>query len=454
MRPARISLALTLLVLGVARADDWPQWLGPRRDGVWRESGLLDKFPKGGPKVLWRVPIGGGYAGPAVAGGKVYVTDRQLDVGQADPANPFTRTKSAGKERLLCLDAATGKELWKHEYPSRYTMSYPCGPRATPAVADGKVYSFGAMGDLFCLDTVTGKVVWSKDFKKDYDASVPVWGFSASPLVDGQQVICLVGQNPAVVAFDKDTGKELWRALEIASNEVGYCPPVIYTFGGKRQLVVWHPEAVAGLDLATGQVLWKHDWNIKANLTISMPRQVGDRLFVTSFYNGCKLLQIDGAGDKFSVKEVWKSNGRGERPNLTDKLHSIMSTPVIQGDNIYGVCSYGELRGLNLSDGKRLWSELTASGAGKEPERWANAFLVEQAGRFFLFNEKGELLIAKLSPKGYQEIDRAKLLDPTGQLAGGADSPRKIVWSHPAFANQAVFARNDKEIVAVSLAAW
>jgi outer membrane protein assembly factor BamB len=228
---------------------------------------------------------------------------------------------------------------------------------------------------------------------------------------------------------------------------------VIYTFGGKRHLVVWHPEAVAGLDPATGKELWRHDWAIKANLSISMPRQAGDKLFVTSFYNGCKLLQIDGAGDKFTVKQVWKSNGRGETPKQTDKLHSIMSTPAIQGDTIYGVCSYGELRGLNLSDGKRLWSELTASGAGKAPERWANAFLVEQAGRFILFNEKGELVIARLSPKGYEEIDRARLLDPTGQLAGGFSSPRKVVWSHPAFADKCCFARNDKEVVCVSLAA-
>ncbi|MFO0844129.1 MAG: PQQ-binding-like beta-propeller repeat protein [Gemmataceae bacterium] len=454
MRPARTSLAL-LLLLGAARADDWPQWMGPRRDAVWREGGLLDRFPKGGPKVLWRVNIGGGYAGPAVADGKVYVPDRLLDAGQADPANPFARTKSAGKERLLCLDAATGKEIWKHEYPSRYTMSYPCGPRATPAVSGGKVYHLGAMGDLYCLDAKKGKVVWSKDFKKDYDAGVPVWGFSASPLVDGQQLICLVGKDPVVVAFDKDTGKELWRALtlEQAKSEVGYCPPMIYTFGGRRHLVVWHPEAVVGLDPASGKELWRNEWEINANLSIPTPRQVGDRLFVTSFYNGCKLLQIEGAGDKFTASEVWQSHGRGERPGQTDKLHAIMSTPTVKDGHVYGVCSYGELRCLSLADGKRLWAELTASGAGKEPERWANAFLIEQGGRFFLFNEKGELIIANLTPKGYEEIGRAKLLEPTGQLAAGFSSPRKVVWSHPAFANKCCFARNDKEIVCVSLAA-
>jgi outer membrane protein assembly factor BamB len=152
------------------------------------------------------------------------------------------------------------------------------------------------------------------------------------------------------------------------------------------------------------------------------------------------------------VKELWRSNSRGEQPKQTDKLHSVMSTPVIEDGYIYGDCSYGELRCLSLKDGKRLWSDLTASGAGKEPVRWGNVFLIPNGDRYFLFNEKGDLIIARLSPKGYEEIDRAHLLDPTGQLAANYSGPRKIVWSHPAFAGKAVFARNDKEIVAVSLA--
>jgi outer membrane protein assembly factor BamB len=439
------------------RADDWPQWLGPQRDGVWREKGIVEKFPKGGPKVLWRTPIGGGYAGPAVAGGKVYVTDRVLAAGQKESDDPFARAKSVGKERVLCLDATSGKILWTHEYDCKYAMSYPAGPRATPIVSGGKVYTLGAMGDLFCLDTKKGKVVWSHNLMKDYKARVPVWGFSAHPLLDGDQLICLVGTNPTVVSFDKDTGKEKWRALSLENAEISYVPPMIYTFDGKRQLIIWHPESVNGLDPATGKTLWTHEWAIRYNLAISTPRQVGNKLFLTSFYNGCRMLEITGK-EEVHAKELYRSKAKGgkplgERSDQTDKLHSIMSTPVIQGDYIYGVDSYGELRCLTLGDGKRVWSELTATGAGKAPERWANAFLVPQGDRFFLFNEKGDLIIAKLSPKGYEEIDRAHILDPTGQLAGKFSSPRKIVWSHPAFANKAIFARNDKEIVAVSLAA-
>jgi outer membrane protein assembly factor BamB len=445
-------LLFTWLLLGTAtfvRGDDWPQWLGPQRDGVWREEGLLEKFPAGGPKVLWRAPLGGGYAGPAVAGGKVYVTDRILDPGQGDPNNPFQRTNSKGKERVLCLDSKSGAVLWTHEYPCRYTMAYPCGPRATPLVSNGKVYHLGAMGDLVCLDAATGKVGWARNLVKDYGAGVPVWGFSAHLLLEGNQLISLVSKDPVVVAFDKDTGKELWRALKLENAEIGYCPPTLCTFGGKRQLIIWHPEAVVALEPGTGKTLWSYDWNVRANLTIPTPRQVGDRLFLTAFYDGCRLLEIGPSGPR----EIYRSRGRGERPGQTDKLHAIMCTPFIKGDHIYGVCSYGELRCLRLDDGTRVWSELTASGAGKQPERWANAFLIAQGERFFLFNEKGDLIIARLSPKGYEPIDRANLLAPTGQLSGGFSSARKVVWSHPAFADRTVFARNDKEIVAVSLAA-
>jgi outer membrane protein assembly factor BamB len=447
---ARIALALTCLagLTAPAWADDWPQWLGTQRDGVWRETGILQKFPASGPKVLWRQKLGGGYAGPAVADGLVYVTDRALDAGQTDPSNPFLRAKSLGKERVVCLNAATGKIVWEDSIPCKYTISYPCGPRATPTVAGGKVYSLGAMGNLLCHDAKSGKRLWEKDLCKEYSASPPLWGYAAHPLVDGDNLICLAAKRPVVVALDRNTGKEKWRALELEGAEIGYCPPMIYTFGGRRQLIIWHPEAVNGLDPATGKLLWSHEWKVNANMTIPTPRKIGERLFVTGFYCGCQLLEV-GAD---SVKEVWRSHSRGEQPKQTDKLHSVMSTPVIHDGYIYGTCSYGELRCLSLADGKRIWSELTATGAGTEPVRWANAFLVPNGDRYFLFNEKGDLIIARLTPKGYQEIDRAHLLDPTGQLAASYSGPRKVVWSHPAFAVKTIFARNDREIVAVSLA--
>jgi outer membrane protein assembly factor BamB len=455
MRRAHFLLAfLASPLLAVpAAGDDWPQWLGPQRDGVWREKGVVEKFPQGGPKQRWRVEIGGGYAGPAVADGKVYVTDRVLARGAKDSADPFQRSNSDGEERVLCIDDSNGKVLWTHSYPCKYEISYPCGPRCTPVVKDGKVYTLGAMGDLYCLDAAKGTVVWSKKFTKDYGAPVPGWGFAASPLLDGDRLICLVGgKNSVVVAFDKNSGKELWKSLNLTGAQIGYAPPIIAEVGKTRQLIVWHPQAVNGLNPETGELYWSEKFQARSNLAISTPRLAGDKLLVTAFYNGSMLLQLDG--DKPAAKVVWKVGGRNESPEGTEGLHSIMCTPVVKDDHIYGVCSYGELRCLKLDTGERVWQDLRATGKKEKPsERWANAFIVPQGDRYFLFNEKGDLIIAKLTPKGYEEIDRANILEPTGQLGEAYGAARKVVWSHPAFANKSAYVRNDKEIVCVSLAA-
>ncbi len=205
-------------------ADDWPQWLGPHRDSVWREEGVVTEFPKDGLPVRWRVPVGGGYAGPAVADGLVYVSDFVKEAGEAFN-NPGKRADLKGKERVLCVKVSDGSEVWKHENDCTYKISYPAGPRATPTVADGKVYVLGAEGDLFCLDAKTGRELWSKNFKEDYRAETPIWGFAGHPLVEGNKVFCIVGGKDSVaVAFDKDTGKELWRSLS-ASAPVTQPPP-------------------------------------------------------------------------------------------------------------------------------------------------------------------------------------------------------------------------------------
>jgi outer membrane protein assembly factor BamB len=435
----------------MAQADDWPQWLGPRRDGVWRETGILKAFPKDGPQVRWRASIGGGYAGPAVAGDRVIVTDRVLAPGKQNSANPFDRSKSPSTERVLCLDDATGKILWTHKYDCSYEISYPAGPRATPIINAGNVYTLGAMGDLFCLDAGTGKVLWSKNFPKDYRARVPMWGFVGHPLIDGDKLICLVGGEGSVaVAFNKDTGKELWRAL--SAKEPGYCPPMLFEVGGRRQLIIWHPEAINSLDPETGQIYWSQKFDVKAGLTIPTPRLEGDRLFVSSFYNGSMMLKLDSQKPEATL--LWKGKSQSEQSRLTDGLHSIISTPFFEDGYIYGVCSYGQLRCLKADTGERLWETFQATTGGDE-ERWANAFLVAQDGRFFLFNERGDLIIARLTPKGYEELSRAHLLDPTNMMVQGQrpkDHPA-VLWSHPAFAHRSIYARNDKEIICVSLAA-
>lgn len=439
-------LALMVLPPGVG-ADDWAQWLGPDRNGVWRETGIVQKFPADGPPRRWRTAIGAGYSGPAVADGRVYVTDRMLAKGTNNPANPFQRGNIPGTERVVCLDASDGKVIWKHEYDCPYTVSYPAGPRTTPLVADGKVYTLGTEGQLFCFVASSGKIVWSRNLKKDYKIQAPLWGFSASPLLDGNRLICIVGGPGSVaVAFDKDDGKELWRAL--SAREPGYCPPMIFEAGGRRQLIIWHPDAINGLDPETGKTYWSEPFHVKSGLTIPTPRKLGDLLFVTSFYNGPMMLRLEQS--KPDATLLWKGKSNSER--RSDKLHAIMCTPFLENGHIYGVGSYGQLRCLKADTGERIWSSLKATGstgnARSRTDRWANAFIVKNHDRFFLWNEKGDLIIAKLSPEGYQEISRSHLLDPTNPMPG-----RDVVWSHPAFANKKIYVRNDKEIVCVDLAA-
>ena len=456
MRTA-FALVAFILTSAFASADDWNQWLGPNRDGQWREAGIVEKFPAGGPKRIWTMPCGPGYSGPAVANGKLYITDFAPNDGEKLPAGGFSKSRTVGKERLTCRDAATGREEWSVGHPVTYAVSYPGGPRVMPTVDGDRVYTLGAMGDLKCFESATGKAVWSKNLVKDYGANVPVWGFSSHPLIDGEKLIVLAGgsDDRLVVAFDKKTGEQIW-ASQSCGGDFGYCPPMIHTFGGKRQLIIWHSRAVVGLEPETGKRIWKVDFEVKAALTAPTPMKVGDDgLFITSFYNGSLFLKVDAT----SATTVWKSQAKGEKADQTTDLSSIMPTPIIDGEHAYGVCSYGQLRCIDVKSGTRVWEtmkatrgKLTPAKVAAEPEpgggeRWSNAFLTPHAGRCFLFNEQGDLIIAKLSPKGYEEIDRAHLLDPTNTMAG-----RKTVWVPPAFANKCAFVRNDVEVICVSLA--
>ncbi|HEY3862237.1 MAG TPA: PQQ-binding-like beta-propeller repeat protein [Verrucomicrobiae bacterium] len=437
-------MALVLALVPGLRADDWPQWLGPERDSVWRETGIVRSFSTNGAPLVWRTPIGSGYSGPAVAQGRVYVLDHQFAKASDKPANPFDRGSIPGVERILCLDAANGKLVWKHEYDCPYTVSYPAGPRTTPLVSDGKVFTLGAEGNLCCLDAAAGNVVWTRDFKADYGIKTPMWGFAGNPLLDGHKLICLAGgSNSTVVALDKDTGREIWRAL--SAKEPGYCSPVIFESGGCRQLIVWHPESVNSLDPETGKVYWSlpSAQPVRAGMTIPTPRKMGDLLFLTCFYNGSWMLRLDGS--KPAAATVWQSQRVSEKN--TDALHSTLSTPFLQDGYIYGVCSYGQLRCLKADTGERIWETFNATTPDGKEMRWANAFIVKNEDRFFLFNEKGDLIIANLTPKGYDEISRAHIIDPDNRDAG-----RLVVWSHPAFANRRIYARNDSEIVCMDLA--
>jgi outer membrane protein assembly factor BamB len=436
-------LAGLLLAMGLPRivADDWPHWLGPQRDGVWRERGIVEKFAEGGQPVRWRVAIGAGYSSPAVAAGRVFITDRPGSETRGNPSGAVQRTAESGRERVSCLEEKTGRVLWQHEYDCAYNISYPSGPRASPAVAGDRVYTLGAEGDLYCFDVATGRVVWSRSFKRDYGVETQTWGFNAAPLVDGDRIICLVGgEGHTVVAFDRANGRELWRALK--AREAGYAAPTIIEAGGRRQLIVWDSETLNGLDPTTGEVFWSEPFKTKMAHAIGTPRRSGDFLFISSFFDGSMLLRLDPKQPREEI--VWQIKGRSEtRP---EGLHSLMSMPIIEGGYIYGVCSFGQLRCLKLETGERVWETLAPTSADGKPARWMTAFLVKHEDRVFIYNETGDLIIARLSPAGYEEISRTHLLDPTN-MAGG----RPVHWCHPAFANRSVYVRNDKEIVCVDL---
>ncbi len=431
---------ILFLVCTGARGDDWPQWLGADRSSVWKETDIVESFPKEGPPIVWRNEIGPGYSGPVVAAGKVYLMDRgkpgSKNAGGQDPAS-----SSRSVERVCCLRESDGKLLWAYEYECPYAIAYPAGPRTSPLWSDDKLYTLGAEGKLCCLEAANGRLVWSKDFKSEFKIKSPMWGFAGHPLLDGNKLICLAGgERSTVVAFDKDTGKELWRGL--TAEEPGYSSPIIIEAGGRRQLIVWHPEAANSLDPETGDVYWSVPFKSNTGLSVATPRRLGDRLFFTTFYNGSLMLRLNP--DKPEVKEAWRSPRGNEQK--TTHLNAILCTPFLENGYVYGVCSYGQLRCLNADTGERVWETFEATTPGG-PVRWANAFIVKNGNRFFLWNEKGDLIIARLSPKGYEEVSRAHLLEPLNKDCG-----RPVVWSHPAFANRRFYARNDKEVICADLA--
>jgi outer membrane protein assembly factor BamB len=414
-----------------AAADDWPQWLGPKRDSVWRETGLLDAFPKEGPKILWTTKISGGFSGPAVANGKVYIPDY---VTKDDVAKEvYDRTNFKGEERLQCLDAKTGKAVWEYRYPCNYTVSYPGGPRCTPTVADGKVYFLGTEGDLTCLDANTGAKLWAKDFKKDYGAKTAIWGYASHPLVEGGKVFCVVGgEGSAAVAFDKDSGKEVWKSM--TADEQGYCAPTMIESGGKKQLLIWHATSINALDPETGKKYWTVPCEAAYKMSIMTPRGDGKHLFIGGEGGNGVLMELDGTMP--GAKEVWR--------NKKGALYPINMTPFVENGHMYGVDEKGSLRCVKLTTGEKVWDS-TDIFDGKA-QNAATAFIVKNGDRFFLFDEKGRLTIAKLTPEGYTEISKAQVITPTTKAFG-----RDVVWSHPAFADGCAFIRNDREIVCVSL---
>ena len=417
-------LTAFLCITTLVYAQEWTDWRGPNRDAVWNENGIVEKFQSAEIPHKWSVEIGAGYSGPTVSIGKVYVMDLLNDPKQT--------------EGVLCFDEQTGEKIWEYRYECEYSgVGYPAGPRASVVIDDGKAYSLGTMGHLYCFNADNGEVIWEKDLNERYEINMPIWGIASTPLIVDEKIVVHVSgsSNACVVAFNKNSGEEIWRNLD---DRAGYSAPVIIEKNGVRVIVNWTEHSLSGLNPETGAIYWRFPWETGSGMSIATPVLYDDYIFVSAFYSGSLLVKL--GNDYKTAEKVWQREGESERK--TDALHCVMNTPVIINDYIYGVDSYGELRCLELLTGNRVWENQTAV----KRDRWANIHFIQNGDKIWMFNEQGELLITKLSSDGFTEICRTKLIEPTRK-----QHPRGVTWSHPAFANKHVFIRNDNKLVCADL---
>jgi outer membrane protein assembly factor BamB len=417
-----IATALLLAAFPLA-AKDWPQFRGPSRDGVWRESGLIKSIPTNGLSITWRAPVGYGWASPVIAHGYVYLFDAQLE-------------KPLARERLLCFNETTGKVEWIFDYEVAYpefayVPGQGNGPTATPIVDGKRVYIVGAMGNVHCLDARNGKLLWMKNLTQEY--KVAEMSSRPSPLIEGNLLILFVGGKPgaSVIAVDKKSGKEIWKAL---SEPVSNSSPLIVPAGGKRQLIVWTGESVTSLDVKTGKVYWREPMVTSNNDAIPTPVLQKHRLLI-----GGLMLELNPKQPEATVR--WP-----ESRVVTRRILSNTSTAMIQGEHVYSAKSGGELVCLEAATGKLVWSTNTVTTLKSGASIHLTPTLTPDVT--FLFNERGELICARLTPEGYYESGRGLLVAPTVPFGG-----RNCAWAPPAFANRHVFARTDKELVCASLRA-
>jgi outer membrane protein assembly factor BamB len=415
--------ALSCVALGIVLgtesllAIDWPQFRGPKRDGVWEETGIVESFPKGGLKIRWRRPVGGGFASPVVVQGRVFVFDVEL-------------IKPTARERLHCFDDKTGKVLWVYAYDEpygdwAYVPERGAGPTATPIVEGDRIYIVGANGYTHCLNTKTGKVVWQKNIGKEY--TIAEMSCRPSPLIDGPLLIVFTGAKPgaSVLALDKQTGKEVWKALD---DPVSNSSPIIITVRGKRQLIVWSDSSLTSLDPANGHTYWRELMVTSNNDSVATPVFQGNRLLVSG-------LMVDLSAD--APRFLWPENRVPAR-----RILSNTSTALLQGEYLFAAKGWGELVCLEAATGKQIWSTNSVTGS----KNGASIHITPQGGGVFLFTDEGNLIRAQLSPAGYREISRMHLIDPTWPFG-----QTKFVYAPPAFANRHIFARSEAEVVCASL---
>ena len=363
---------------GRAERADWPQWRGPRRNGISSETGWLTTWPKGGPKRLWKASVGVGYSSVAVSRGRVY-----------------TMGNRKGIDTVYCLNADTGKEIWKRTYPCK--PGTHAGTRATPTVHGDRVYTFSREGHLYCFEAGSGKIVWSKNVQKLLRREPLKWGMSSSPLIEKNLVILSAGS--CAVAVDKVDGKIVWRA---ESEMPSYASPVAFGANGRRRLLVMAGKEMVCLKAADGKVLWRHPWRPEYPNNCSDPIVTGDRIFISSGYGqGCALLQMG----RSKPTVLWQNK----------KLKTHVNSCVLWRGHVFGFD--GDIRGkvwlrcLDLEGGKVKWSEPIKGS------------LILVDGKLIIQSTDGELIIAAAAPTGFKALARTKALEGTcwtpPVLAGG-----------------------------------
>ena len=411
LHPASCILLLAL----VAHAEDWPKWGGPRGDFSWNAPALPAEWPKAGLKTVWSKPVGGGYAGIAVVDGRVFVMDRQ--------------TEPAERERLLCFSAETGETLWTHEYPVAYgKLDYGNGPRATPTVHEGKVYTLGAVGHLHCVNATDGHPVWQHDLVTEAGARIPEWGLAASPVIWNDLVIVHPGaKNGCVMAFHRETGKEAWRA---ADDPAGYSTPIVIASPSGPQIVAWSPENVLGIAPRTGEVLWTVPYKVTYGVSIATPLYRAGLVFVTGYWEGSKAIRLGPSPKDATLAWTDERNLRG-----------IMMSPLYRAGLVYSLDKQLGLTCFELATGRKLWDDGNAL-AKRDRNPHAMAVWLGDTNRILALNAEGQLVLARLSREGYAEESRTHLINPTDK------SP---IWAHPGFSGNRIFARSDAELKCVVL---
>jgi len=390
-------------------AADWPQYLGPGRDAVYPDEALTRTWPSDGPKVLWRKrDIGAGMSGVVVAGGRVVLFH---EVNRYDTID--------------CLDAKSGKAIWINSYASSFVPGYgsAAGPRATPAIDGGRVYTMGGHGVVVCTDFATGKTVWKIDTQKKYRASDGFFGMACSPLVEGDAVLLNIGgeAGAGIVALDKHTGGLLWKTLD---DEASYSSPVMATLNGKRRAVFFARTGLAVVNPANGKIDFQTRWRarIHASVNAAAPLVAGDRIFVTSSYNtGALVLQVDGGG----FNTVWSND-----TSLSSQYASVMH----RDGFLYGTHGRADvppvpaLRCVQLATGRVRWSV----------DDFGDCLMLLCGDRLLALMESGELVLGQATPAGWREISRA-------QVVGSGTR------SQPALANGLLFVRDRNQLVCLEV---